>query len=549
MKKCKKNIKKNELLTKISMIIAAISISFNTSVYASSNLTVPDYVRIRLYNHDRKETIELSNNALEIGYDEADFDLEAEIISGNGFKFQCDMSKRLISNNSYKSYKEVLDIIGEDTTLLPALVSNDDWRISTKPNITETNIESMREFTENSNAIVLMDGGYKEKILFTGNDIPLLKSGEDEETETLKFSDRFYRGYIKLKPILNGNDKLLNTVNYVKMDEYLYSVLASEMSVSWPIEALKAQAITARTFATKKYYAERYEYYDLVNTTDDQVYKGFKVEGESTIKAADETSGMVLIYDDKLVETYYYSTSGGVTEEPQNVWYSEVPYLKSKKDIYEKENSHYGWKINFTIDDLENATNNVPGLNIGLVTGARVEKAKESGRVLHFILEGKKGEYTVSKDKIRSFFTNYMDMPVLKSTNFELYSKDYTSETETEEVKNTVMILGANGELEEKEINNLYIVNREDDTTYFDENSIYAEGDNGKVIIKEEIVKVENKTYTNPYNLSSGEYLIIGDGWGHGVGMSQSGAKGMAEEGFDCAEILTFYYTDTEIYK
>ena len=122
------------------------------------------------------------------------------------------------------------------------------------------------------------------------------------ENEIINIDSKPYRGYVRL--ISNGNS--FNVINVVKLEEYLYGVLPLEMATGWPMEALKAQAVCARTYAAKD--VGRFEQYgfDVTDTTLSQVYGGMKVEKEDTTRAVDETRGLIATYNGKIAETYYF---------------------------------------------------------------------------------------------------------------------------------------------------------------------------------------------------------------------------------------------------
>ncbi|MEK8131522.1 SpoIID/LytB domain-containing protein [Paenibacillus filicis] len=142
----------------------------------------------------------------------------------------------------------------------------------------------------------------------------------------VKVAERFgrsYRGGIEVTA-LSGK---LAVINEVSMDQYLYGVLGSEIGSSWPMEALKAQAVAARTYVKKQ--GLKYEIAHVSDTTMDQVYKGVEAEFPAAVQAIDATRGEVLTYKGALIEPLFFSNAGGITADSSEVWGNPVPYLVS----------------------------------------------------------------------------------------------------------------------------------------------------------------------------------------------------------------------------
>lgn len=136
--------------------------------------------------------------------------------------------------------------------------------------------------------------------------------------------DHWYRGKTLLLPTTQG----LTAINYVDLEQYLYSVLGGEMNGNWPLEALKAQAVAARTYAIYKRENESNGTYDVVNTQASQVYKGIVSESPGTHTAVKTTAGQVLTYKDKVILAVFHACSGGHTENVEDVWSQPLPYLR-----------------------------------------------------------------------------------------------------------------------------------------------------------------------------------------------------------------------------
>jgi SpoIID/LytB domain protein len=151
--------------------------------------------------------------------------------------------------------------------------------------------------------------------------------------------DRPYRGQL-LVSVVNGS---LRVVNHVGLELYLYGVVPSEMPYTWLPEALKAQAVAARTYAlaVRKTGSD----FDLFPDVRSQVYRGIVGEKPSTTAAVQATAGQIVLYDGQIAKTYFFSTSGGRTATVTDVWPSSdpVPYLVSVDDPYDSASPHHQW--------------------------------------------------------------------------------------------------------------------------------------------------------------------------------------------------------------
>ena len=147
---------------------------------------------------------------------------------------------------------------------------------------------------------------------------------------------KWYHGKLMVK---NVNGKLI-VINDVDLENYLKGVVPSEMPASWEYEALKAQAIAARSFALANLGKQAKNGYDLKDNTEDQAYGGASAETNKTNKAVDETHGLVLTYDIKIISAYYSASAGGMTSA--SVWGGYAPYLHSVPSFDEnvKKNGH-----------------------------------------------------------------------------------------------------------------------------------------------------------------------------------------------------------------
>ncbi len=329
---------------------------------------------------------------------------------------------------------------------------------------------------------------------------------ETDETEVdfLKTSEfivcqgKKYRGAIRLS-VRHG--KIL-IISVLSMDEYLYGVVGKEMSESFPLEALKAQSVAARNYTVISMGRHESQGFDLCNGIHCQAYGAVASEGSKVRQAVDETTGKLLYYEGEVVQCYYYSSNGGYSESSENVWVSEIGYLKGKADPFEDGTRipGYNWEVTFTAEEIRNNLAS-RGIDIGDIVNVEVTEYSENNHVTEIKIEGTKDDKYYYKDNIRAAFPQS-----LKSTYFTVSSGNKEA---------SVRVLSING-METVKIAPSYVLSGS--------GLAYVEGKG-----------------------QEGEFTFTGSGYGHGVGMSQYGAYFMAEQGYTFDDILKFYYTDTEI--
>jgi len=323
------------------------------------------------------------------------------------------------------------------------------------------------------------------------------------------YNSKGYRGGIGFK---RYPDSVLTVINYIKMDDYLYGVLPKEMSGEWPIEALKAQAIAARNFATANIGKHENHGFDICSSTDCQVYGGYSVEKPRSNQAVDETSGKLLKYNGQIVQAYYHSNSGGRTENIENIWSSSLPYIVGVNDPYSVGSPNTDWEISYTKKEIENILSQ-KGYSIGKLRDVRIDEISENGRVQKLVFVGSTGTAEFLKEKARKLF----GYTTLKSMWFELGNKPMV----------TVVSRGS--------------YNRADlSSSNFITSSGVESSQNSSYV-------VTDGNTTSKLSFTSDKIVFQGHGFGHGLGMSQWGAKAMAEQGFNYEQILTHYYKNTTI--
>jgi len=344
---------------------------------------------------------------------------------------------------------------------------------------------------------ITFDNNYKDGVIFE------IKSVDNY----LKVNNRNYRGYIYIYKNFN-NFYIINKLN---IEDYLKGVVPSEMPDNFNLEALKAQAVASRTYVLSR--IKDKNIYDVTSTPDTQTYLGMDKENEKTNRAVIETEDEVITYDGKLIEAVYHSTSGGYTENNENVWSSNpYPYLRGVESPYEEKSPHFEWNKSFTNYKVQRLIkkyildNNLP--DIGEVLSFEVIRRGVSPRVVEIKIVGMYDDLILKGTTFQSIFG-------LKSTWFDFEFKNYTSPSITSFISILEIVPLFKPGFES-------IVNKF--TPY--ENSVYDARKKRWDIV-----------------------VFTGKGWGHGVGMSQWGAQGLSENGYNYKDIIKHYYTGVEINK
>ncbi len=223
---------------------------------------------------------------------------------------------------------------------------------------------------------------------------------------------KHYRGSF----FLRVQDGSFDVIEHLALDDYVNGVLAEEMPASWHPEALKAQAVAARTYALRSRERHRADGYDVCATTHCQLYGGVDSETAATRAAVAATAGQVLLYDGKLAETVFHSDSGGMTESREALWGDGVPYLVPVKEPEQKTSP---WQVTLAEANFLRKLA-AAGKDIGtlqkielspLVIGKGDAYRTPSGRVSHLKIQGSKRTLSLTGSEMRSIFG-------LKSTLF-----------------------------------------------------------------------------------------------------------------------------------
>ncbi len=305
-------------------------------------------------------------------------------------------------------------------------------------------------------------------------------------------NSRQYRGIMEVDFAVAA----LNVINVVGIEDYLRGVVSAEMSGNYPVEALKAQAIAARTYAEKSRGKMKALGFDMDDTTRFQVYGGLKTEDNVVNKAIDATTGMVVTYKNQLADTVFSADCGGWTESALNAWGNNIPYLQSVSDLlFERGNDKES--TNYWTDFCTN-------FKSSYCLQPKYERA-ENYRWVKVIL----------RDELEKLLP--VEYQVGKITDISILSR------------------GNSGR-----INNLKIIGINKAVTIEKENNI-----------RRAFGGLKSSAFViDCYRDEAGipvVFILRGAGYGHGVGMCQLGAAGRADAGWNCERILKYYYPGTTL--
>lgn len=563
--------------TGIYILVAAMLISVIPTAYADSTYTPPtDTVRVGLYYSNGSVTSKSFTSAnlqnvsgggygYEFGYYDSNrqfVSLGASVTDTNTITMVVD--RNVYYNSSTRSYVEgtagsvvvgcfhieLAESFGDYESAYAVLSSLGDLGVNTfikyANGLYYICIGSYTSSADASAAASALGIPYSYSITSgTSYTVTVVETGTDKIRFEFDYGGKFYLAVRPIAPegtkpltyykdiryygdfcYVRAGTETLSVVNYVNIEDYIKGVIPYEMSPSWPIEALKALAVCARTYAM--YYLNKHGSlgYDVCNTTECQVYYGTNSANDTTDRAVDETRGMYLTYDGKLCETFYYSSNGGASESSENVWNEARPYLRGVVDPYEaavvNKISNYNWTVTYSGSEL-------------------AEKLRAKGYNCSTIVKFEILEFTPTENVKRIRFT------------------DSTGKTITLSKENCRLVLGLrsqrytiNGTTAQS--NNIYVNSSANFLTSLF-SSLFGIGSGGiSSLVGDEVYAISGsgdveKVEASTTSSTSGDrFVITGSGWGHNVGMSQWGAYSMAANyGKTFDEILTFYYTNTVI--
>lgn len=409
------------------------------------------------------------------------------------------------------------------------------------------------------------------------------------DAQSIKVSERSGRSYRGMMELSSYNDELA-LVNELPLEQYLVSVVGGEIYPNWPEASLKAQAVAARTFVL--YQGNKFGIANVVDTTLSQAYNGLEKETDTVRRAVESTAGEVLMSDGKLIEAIFNSNAGGMTAEASEVWGGGLPWAQATKSPDEgAEAGKYAWyyvaledgKVGYVREDVVqlDAGRDQAGFQI-----ARPVEDNTNIRPFPAVQSNAGPIASVKKN------TRLIVMDTVKESNaYSWIRGPYTatevlnmiqSKTKTKIAGplNTLTIAerGPSGRATKIEANGVPVEVSYPDafrsvfgglpSTMFDIVSTkdYAVmGSDGKAVagsgisgkqaiggngssasLKNGTIVVDGQGKGRVLNAET-MYIFKGKGYGHGIGMSQWGAKGLADQGYDYEQILKYYYKNVEL--
>lgn len=367
-------------------------------------------------------------------------------------------------------------------------------------------IESGKTYRlRNQNGKLIMFDGNKEVHSF--NEFTFVPSVYNEQ-HLIRINNRPYLGTMRFIP--EGN--IVRPINIVPMEDYLKGVVPSEMPASWSLEALKAQTVAARTYAASQ--GSRV----MDDTINFQVYAGYEWHPNST-RAVNETSGQTLMHNGRYISAVFSSSNGGRTESNANAWGGAIlSYLPIKEDPYDAVNP---WNITMNKTQIDLTNLNLANPELWWAT-TREKDATISNNMKAWLASN---GYANSEIKLVS-------IPTLKfsdqlTTGGRVKNGDITVQFFVKSLATNQFVRNADGTLK------LHTIEWKNTTAQRIRAII------GINLFKSYLIDNVKET--------SSTIVVNGRGWGHGVGMSQWGAKRMADSGFKVHEIVQFYYPGTTL--
>ncbi|MGB4534103.1 MAG: SpoIID/LytB domain-containing protein, partial [Synechococcus sp.] len=212
---------------------------------------------------------------------------------------------------------------------------------------------------------------------------------QSEDPRGIWLGSRRYRG--RLQFLVRGGQ--VQVVNHLGIETYLASVVGSEMPHRWPLPALQAQAVAARTYALRQ--RGKAGDFDVKATVSSQVYRGVESETPSTIEAVESTRSLVLVHAGRLINAVFHSSSGGATEPSGEVWRNQLPYLVSVAD-HDQHSPVHRWNKRFDDDALRDLFRETGG-----VKRLQVLKTSSTGRVRTARVQGPRGSLVLTGRELR----------------------------------------------------------------------------------------------------------------------------------------------------
>jgi len=348
-------------------------------------------------------------------------------------------------------------------------------------------------------------------------------------TETWFRNNRYYGGFEYSR---NGGN--ITVINVVDLEYYIKGVVPYEMSSAWPMEALKAQAVTARTFALYGMNRHRGQGFDLCNDQHCQVYRG--CGGRATARtdaAVRETDGVIITHNGRPVGTFYASSNGGASESSENVWLHPYPHLRGVIDPFEAYVAHripgYNWTITFTPEQITQRLRN-SGYNVGQIMSMRVSEYSPTGNVVAVTMRDANGTNWTFRRR-----GELIAALGVRSQRFDIGTQTWEGAADAIYINDDRVQIGGSVEA----------IGGDGAVHQVPSGALYALTGDGTV---ERIAPIGGGGSTSCNGMINGVFTIRGTGIGHNVGMSQWGAYAMARfHGMTYVDIIEFYYTGVTV--
>ena len=368
----------------------------------------------------------------------------------------------------------------------------------------------------------------------------------DGQEAVLQVQKRPYRG--RLQVLLEAGQ--LRIINHLALEAYLASVVGSEMPASWPQQALRAQAVAARTYALKE--LRPAEPFDLRATVASQVYRGLEAETASTREAVQATRSQVLTYGGELIQAVFHSSSGEATEDSGAVWSRQLPYLVSVPD-FDRSSPVSSWTLRFTSSQLSQFFPDTGG-----VTRFEVLALSASGRLRQVRVEGPRGQRLYSGADLRrilglrSTLVRFEPIALAPAAGSGLAptsapsasgpairpdsgsATSPSSDTGSPSAPAPRPTSGATSAVGSARQAALALA------------PAATVAQEAPALPPLPPIPAAGRSVSPPLQPPSG-WVLKGRGFGHGVGMSQWGAYGLASQGLDYTRILQHYYRGTNL--
>ncbi len=241
--------------------------------------------------------------------------------------------------------------------------------------------DDQRSVTLHSSSGLVLTGSpsnhHEKKLVFGTGSVggkPVRVRSVDDAT---RVNGKRYRGWVEIRKKRNG---LLLVINELNLETYLAGVVASEIPHDWEYEALKAQAVAARTYALYEKRIAGHRPYHILATVSSQVYNGADGERSSAARAVHDTKGIVIVYQGEIIPAFYHSNCGGQTEDAAELWGIDLPYLKSVDCDCQEIVQDELWEKRISASTVSRALKRF-GYPVGDISDVNIAKLTPGGRV------------------------------------------------------------------------------------------------------------------------------------------------------------------------